>query len=137
MSRNLCADRCRHCGHGPVGIADLSGQPVESRYYNGRVPQIGARWDCPGCATAYFAMWHTRGECIVCHIRQVYPPGYKGTWEIDLSYWSPYNDEVDEEDDAQMRGLAPPRYLLTEGCEHLRFPLSDHPKDETPDAQRS
>jgi hypothetical protein len=133
MSRNLCTDRCPRCGHGPVTIADLSGKPIEFRYHNGYVPQIGARWDCPGCRTAYFAMWHTRGNCIMCAITRAYPPGTKGTWEIDLSYWSTYNDEIDEQDQVEVLGLGTPRWLLTSGCEHLRFPLSDLPEEADAD----
>lgn len=120
MSRNLCTDRCAKCDHGPVTLADLSGAPIEFRGYGPYVPVIGARWDCPECGTAYFAHYRTRGNCVGCSIAGVYPPDHPGTWEIDLSYWSTYNDESDDD----LRGEGEARYLVTEGYEGHRFPLS-------------
>ena len=122
MSRNLCSEFCVQCGHGPVTIADLAGRPIEFRGYHKYVPEIGARWDCPDCRTAYFAHYRTRGNCVGCQIAAVYPPDYPGTWEIDLSYWSTYNDEAYGE--AELKGLdGSPAYLVTEGRESQRFLL--------------
>jgi hypothetical protein len=120
MSRNLCADHCVKCGHGPVTIADLSGKPIEFRGYSKYVPVIGARWDCPSCGVAYFAAYRTRGNCVGCQIAHVYPPDFPGTWEIDLSYWQTYNDECYGDD--ALKGLdGPPWHLVTEGREDQRF----------------
>jgi len=120
VSRNLCSDKCVQCGHGPVTIADLVGKPVEFRGYHNYVPKIGVRWDCPNCHTAYFAAYHTRGDCVGCRIARVYPPDFTGTWEIDLSFWATYNDECYDD----LRGEGNPAWLVTEGREEQRFALS-------------
>lgn len=126
MSRNLGTDCCVRCGFGPVVIADLAGQPIEFRGYGKYVPVIGARWDCPECASAYFAAYRTRGDCVGCSIARVYPPDYAGTWEIDLSWWSSYDDEIGDEPGERI-GLAEPAWLVERGREEQRFSLSEPP----------
>lgn len=129
MSRNLSADHCVLCGYGPVTIADVAGKPVELRSMGRYVPKIGVRWDCPRCGTAYFAHWRTRGDCIGCHISSVYPDDFQGTWEVDLSYWSTYNDEPDWDD--MFGETDTPRGLVTENFESHRFSLGvDDPRSE-------
>lgn len=122
MSRNLCADRCVECGHGPVAIADLSGKPIEFRGYGKYVPVIGARWDCPSCGVVYFAHYRTRGNCVGCSIAHIYPPDFAGMWEIDLSYYSTYDDECHGDERTSPRH--PPAWLVEEGREDQRFDLS-------------
>lgn len=100
--------------------ADLSGRPIEFRSYGPYVPVIGARWDCPKCGSAYFAAYRTRGNCIGCSIAGVYLPDFHGTWEIDLSWWSSYDDERDDEEDARI-GAAAPGWLVVHGREEQRF----------------
>ncbi len=120
MSRNLGTDKCVNCDYGPVGIYDLAGKPVEFRGYHKYVPVIGARWDCPQCKSAYFAAYRTRGDCVGCSIARVYPPDYEGTWEIDLSWWVSYDDEIDDDEYARKGMRHDPAYLVTEGREGQR-----------------
>lgn len=54
MSRNLCTSKC--CDN-IVRLSDLRGKPIEFRQYYQYAPEIGCRWDCPTCKTAYFAIW--------------------------------------------------------------------------------
>jgi len=62
MSRNLCSSFCVECGHGPVRLSDLRGKPIEFRRYYSSAPELGCRWDCPNCGTAYFAIWRINEE---------------------------------------------------------------------------
>lgn len=62
MSRNLCTSYCAECGHGPVRLSDLRGKPIEFRRYARYAPDLGCRWDCPKCSTAYFAIWRVNEE---------------------------------------------------------------------------
>lgn len=121
MSRNLGTDCCVECGHGPVTLEDLVGQPVELRTSGPYVPKIGTRWDCPSCETAYFACYRTRGDCVGCSVTGLYKD-HPGTWEIDLSYWATYNDEC--YDPQELKGLTEPRLMVTHGREHQRFHLA-------------
>jgi hypothetical protein len=115
MSRNLGTDKCVNCDYGPVSICDLAGKPIEFRGYYKYVPVIGARWDCPQCKSAYFAAYRTRGDCVGC-----YPPDYEGSWEIDLSWWKSYDDEIDDDEYARKGMRCKPDYLVTEGRESQR-----------------
>lgn len=58
MSRNLARSTCVECdNNGPVRLTDLIGEPVEFRSLGNSPPEMGARWDCPQCDRAYFAIW--------------------------------------------------------------------------------
>lgn len=58
MSRNLATSTCVDCDNPePVRLTDLIGKPVEFRSLGNSPPEMGARWDCPKCDRAYFAIW--------------------------------------------------------------------------------
>ena len=82
MSRNLCRSTC--CGN-TVRLSDLRGKPIEFRRYAKEPPNIGTRWDCPDCGTAYFVIWRDGvwGD----------PPGWKRGFVLDLSYYESFDDE--------------------------------------------
>jgi hypothetical protein len=86
MSRNLCRSSC--CEN-IVRLSDLRGKPIEFRQYGSSDPPvIGTRWDCPTCATIYFAWWRDAkwSERL---------GDYSSGFVIDLSYYATFNDEPD------------------------------------------
>lgn len=121
MSRNLGTSSC--CGI-VVRLSDLRGKPVEFRAYGAYAPQIGVRWDCPKCSTAYFVIWRYRDRFWgqmenVDKPELVFPDGTRipnrevgrfvirdddgkpkedaGCFILDLSYYWSFNDEESPE----------------------------------------
>lgn len=130
MTTNLMTDKC--CGI-QVKLEDLVGKPIEFRRCGRYAPQIGTRWDCPKCGTAYFVLWthrpqfwgyEGRRQALNDNIRlpsgKVIPNRHKGrfivegefgtpietgVFELDLSYYESFRDEPvpDEEEKEAIR----------------------------------
>ena len=93
MSRNLATSSC--CDN-IVRLSDLRGKPIEFRRYHQYAPNIGTRWDCPTCGTAYFAIWReteNSRSIIVNPGNAMCSYERASTFTIDLSYYESYNDE--------------------------------------------
>lgn len=103
MSRNLCKSSC--CDN-IVRLSDLRGKPIEFRRYGDSPPVIGTRWDCPTCATVYFAWWR-------CAEWKEYKKDF-GDFVIDLSYYATFNDEPDYDNTIDLDN---PRYLCIDDAE--------------------
>jgi hypothetical protein len=86
MSRNLCTSSC--CEN-TVRLSDLRGRAIEFRRYGNDPPNIGTRWDCPTCQTAYFAIWRDAQYSWNPGARSLLSRGFV----IDLSYYESFNDE--------------------------------------------
>ncbi len=140
VSRNLCTSTCPEPGcpdPKTVRLTDLLGKPLEARRYGPYAPDIGTRWDCPSCGTAYFVIWrsqdrfwaepeHAHHETVDLGRGRSYPNRERGRFVfealgttqqtgyfvLDLSYYSSFNDE----DDVGWDGATPPRHLVTDDC---------------------
>ncbi|MEG4149477.1 hypothetical protein [Microcoleus sp. Pol12B5] len=107
MSRNLCRSTC--CDN-IVRLSDLRGKPIEFRRVHTDPPNIGTRWNCPTCGTAYFAIWrdakwHFNGS------KMALARGFV----IDLSYYESFNDEPGE-----LSELENPRHLCLDEAEDIQ-----------------
>ena len=98
MSRNLCRSSC--CDN-VVRLGDLRGKLIEFRKYFDSPPDIGTRWDCPTCKTAYFAHWLSPKW-------DYRTSRYTRGFVLDLSYYATYNDEPDYDNKI---GLDTPNFL--------------------------
>lgn len=101
MARNLCTSSC--CDN-TVRLSDLRGKPIEFRRYGNSPPQIGTRWDCPSCKTAYFVIW--RDAEWDFHSRD-----FARGFVLDLSYYESFNDEHSD------CNLDSPAYLCLDDAE--------------------
>lgn len=107
MSRNLCRSTC--CDN-TVRLSDLRGKPIEFRRYFKEPPNIGTRWDCPTCSTAYFAIWRDAEYGFLTNGIQL----LRG-FVIDLSYYESFNDEP-----GQKKEIDNPRHLCVDDAEDIQ-----------------
>ena len=138
MSRNLATSSC--CGN-TVRLSDLRGKPIEFRRYGPYVPDIGTRWDCPTCNTAYFVIWRTRDkfwhkpEDAFADLDLFGNPNREkgkfvhqytfqneivtedtGCFTLDLSYYESHNDEP-----GTLGAEGKPRHLCEDNAEDVEW----------------
>lgn len=111
MARNLCTSKC--CGN-IVRLSDLRDKPIEFRQIGNEPPDIGTRWDCPSCGTAYFAFWRSPKWS---DIYQNWASGFV----IDLSYYESYNDEHSYDKDGNIINLDKPELLCLGDAEDQQW----------------
>lgn len=144
MASNLARSGC--CGN-VVRLADLRGRPIEFRRSGPYAPQIGTRWDCPACDTAYFAFWRSydrywgeaeRADSEGTWIGEQFHPNTErgrfvtetsspltgerrleetGCFVIDLAYYATGRDEAYGEDLTHTSGREPGRLCTDDAAD--------------------
>jgi hypothetical protein len=78
------------------------------------MPNIGTRWDCPTCGTAYFAFWR---DAKWDNRLNEWGSGFV----IDLSYYESFNDEHYIDEKGNIEGLDDPAYLCLDDAGDVQW----------------